>query len=298
MHLYCVGERRGRAPTVVLESGAGDTSAEWSLVQPEVAKFARVCSYDRSGSGWSDLGPYPHSGHQIAYELGLLLDAANESGPYVGVGHSMGGRYLRLFSAMSPGRVAGIVFVDSNHEDDLLGINGKLQRQWETATGQPIPAARNSGPLRIQDIPAEARAQMEAAAKRVNSQADAPPYNKLPGWAREARRWSWSQIKSFAANNSPFDGDEALALRNERLKIAHPLADLPVVVLTRGQSVTGPMASEREAERKQHQAELVDLSTRGKQIIASNSGHHIQIDEPDVVVRAIRDLMNSVSLQR
>jgi pimeloyl-ACP methyl ester carboxylesterase len=199
---------------------------------------------------------------------------------------------------MFPGRVVGVVFVDANHEDDLLGINGTLQRQWETASGQPIPLPKSSGPLRLEDIPAEARGQIQAAAQQANSQHNAPPYNKLPEWAREARMWSWSQTKHFAANSSPFDGDEALALRNERSKIPRPLGDLPLVVLTRGRAVTGPRALEREAERKQHQAALVTLSTQGRQVVAVNSGHHIQIDEPELVVQAIRDVVSKVASPR
>lgn len=85
-------------------------------------------------------------------------------------------------------------------------------------------------------------------------------------------------------------GDEALALRAERQNVTHALIDLPLVVVTRGLPVTGPMAAQREAERKQHQTELASLSTSGRQITAVNSGHHIQIDEPAVVVEAIRDV--------
>src|SRR5580692_9072071 len=78
LHLNCSGDVKPPAVTVILEAGAGDFSVEWSLVQPEVAKFARVCSYDRAGDGWSDLGPGPRTMHQIVYELRTLLDRAGE----------------------------------------------------------------------------------------------------------------------------------------------------------------------------------------------------------------------------
>src|SRR5262249_16385515 len=65
LHLNCTGEARASQPTVILEAGVGDFSVEWSLVQPGVAKFARVCSYDRAGDGWSDLGPHPRTLRQI-----------------------------------------------------------------------------------------------------------------------------------------------------------------------------------------------------------------------------------------
>ena len=76
LHLNCTGKTDPSQPTVILESGLGDFSVEWSLVQPGVARFGRVCSYDRAGDGWSDLGPYPRTMHQIVYELHTLLGRA------------------------------------------------------------------------------------------------------------------------------------------------------------------------------------------------------------------------------
>src|SRR5688572_23060079 len=74
VHIHCTGERSAGAPTVILEAGSSDFSIDWAFVQPEVAKRTRVCSYDRSGSGWSDMGPYPHTMKQIVFELHLLLE--------------------------------------------------------------------------------------------------------------------------------------------------------------------------------------------------------------------------------
>lgn len=76
MHINCAGSARGGQPTVILEAGSSDFSIDWAFVQPEVARFTRVCSYDRSGSGWSDLGPYPHTLKQTVYELHTLLEKA------------------------------------------------------------------------------------------------------------------------------------------------------------------------------------------------------------------------------
>jgi pimeloyl-ACP methyl ester carboxylesterase len=137
MHLHCTGSQVTAAPTVVLESGIGDSSIEWSLLQPRVAAFARVCSYDRSGTAWSDPGPAPHTGRQIVYELRALLASGGESPPYVLLGHSMGGRYVRMFASTYRDVVAGVVLVDANHEDDLLNINGK----W-FASGKRRPGRR------------------------------------------------------------------------------------------------------------------------------------------------------------
>jgi pimeloyl-ACP methyl ester carboxylesterase len=90
VHLHCTGERRAGQPTVLLEAGAGGFSVDWSLVQPEVSRFARVCSYDRAGMGWSELGPRPRTLRQIVWELHTLLERAGERLPVVLVGHSYG----------------------------------------------------------------------------------------------------------------------------------------------------------------------------------------------------------------
>src|SRR3954471_16721461 len=108
LHLYCTGAARPGQPTVILETGIGDFSVEWSLVQPRVARFARVCSYDRSGDGWSELGPSPRTLHQIVYELHTLLQKAKEPPPYVMVGHSYGGWLVQLYVSTYPTDVAGI----------------------------------------------------------------------------------------------------------------------------------------------------------------------------------------------
>jgi len=88
LHLNCTGKN---GATIVLISGAGDFSFDWGLVQSGVSRFARVCSYDRAGLAWSDPGPTPHTMGQDAYELHTLLKAARIKGPYVLVGHSVGG---------------------------------------------------------------------------------------------------------------------------------------------------------------------------------------------------------------
>jgi len=97
-----------------------------SLVQPEVAKFTRVCSYDRAGYGWSEPGPEPRASLQIARELNELLDAAKEKGPYVLVGHSFGGYNVRVFSHEYPGDVIGVVLVDASHPDEENRIGAVL----------------------------------------------------------------------------------------------------------------------------------------------------------------------------
>src|SRR5215475_394970 len=117
LHLNCTGEARASQPTVILEAGLGDFSVEWSLVQPGVAKFARVCSYDRAGDGWSELGPHPRTLRQIVYELHTLLDKAGVKPPLVVVGHSYGGWLVRLYASTYPADVAGMVLVEAGADN-------------------------------------------------------------------------------------------------------------------------------------------------------------------------------------
>jgi len=99
LHIHCVGEG---SPTVILESTSDGTSANWGWVQPEVAKSTRVCAYDRGGRGWSELGPQPRDAIQIAGELHALLRNADVPAPYMLVGHSAGGLFIREYAEQYP----------------------------------------------------------------------------------------------------------------------------------------------------------------------------------------------------
>ena len=114
MHINCVGQG---SPTVILEAGTGDFSLIWAYVQPEVAKYTRVCSYDRAGFGWSEASPHPRTGNMMVEELHTLLVKANIQGPYVLVGHSLGGLLARVYTHNYPDEVAGLVLVDSAYEE-------------------------------------------------------------------------------------------------------------------------------------------------------------------------------------
>jgi pimeloyl-ACP methyl ester carboxylesterase len=109
MHLYCTGEG---SPTIVLSSGLGDDFTSWARVQPALSRQTRVCSYDRAGFGWSESRPGVQDANAIASELHQLVGAASVQKPFVLVGHSISGIYLRSYAAHYPGDLAGLVFVD------------------------------------------------------------------------------------------------------------------------------------------------------------------------------------------
>lgn len=122
MHIYVTGKG---GPTVIFEAGSGAFSFDFYLVQTEVAKFTQACSYDRGGHAWSELGPKPRTMRQAVYDLHTLLKKANVPGPYILVGHSHGGKIVRVFASEFTEDVAGIVFIDSGFENSLAMINGK-----------------------------------------------------------------------------------------------------------------------------------------------------------------------------
>ena len=295
LHLNCTGEARASQPTVILEAGIGDFSVEWSLVQSGVSKFARVCSYDRAGDGWSDLGPYPRTFHQIVYELHTLLDKAGAKPPFVLVGHSYGGWLVRLYASIYPADVAGMVLVEAGADNPWRMMpDGKLVRSAELATQRPIPAVKVSNPLRVIDIPPAALAQMRVGIAGAVKRANEPPRDKLPPDAQRMRTWALAQLGHIAAAVNPFENEEIAALRAEREKSEHPLSDLPLIVLTRGISEKeGPDGEAFAAEHRREHAALATMSRNGKLIIATHSGHHIQLDEPDLVIKAIHEVLDA-----
>jgi len=293
LHLNCTGEARASQPTVILEAGVGDFSVEWSLVQPDVAKFARVCSYDRAGDGWSDLGPHPRTLRQIVYELHTLLDKGGVKPPFVLVGHSYGGWLVRLYASTYPAEVAGMVLVDAGADNPRRILpDGKLGSSADLVRGEPIPAVKVSGPLRISDIPPGALSQMKAGAQKLAQSPNEPPRDKLPPDAQRMRAWALAQVGHVAAAVNPFENEELAGLRAERAKGEHPLGDMPLIVLTRGKSEEeGPDGKAFEAEHRRDHAAMAAMSRNGKLIIATRSGHHVQLDEPELVVKAIRDTL-------
>ncbi|HTE25715.1 alpha/beta fold hydrolase [Flavitalea sp.] len=296
--LHITGDAKvNQGPAVVLEAGAGDFSFDWSLVQREVENFARVYSYDRAGSAWSQLGPGPHTMQQAVYELHTLLQKANIPPPYILVGASYGGLLVRLFADKYPGEVAGMVLVDAGYEDGISFINGKMLRPSKNAKGEPIPPVRTSASDTDNKL-----AQTPEAKKIIGdalSKAGMPrtyldaPYNKLPDSVQKIRLWAVTQFEYYAATDNDYMMEEkALMIRNRKLN-AQPLEKRPLIVLTRGRT-DKPAADSGEIERKRIQAGFTELSANSKQIIADGSGHHIQLERPDLVVKAIREVMDAV----
>lgn len=286
MHLFCTGSG---SPTVILSPGSGDFSFDWALVQPAVAKLTQVCAYDRAGEAWSDLGPLPHTMAQEAFDLRRALAKANIAGPYVLVGHSSGGTVMRLFAALYPADVIGMVLVDGSHEEDTGNINGKMTTAFALSKGRPIPAARTNV-TSADALDDEAVKKIQEMVRKYDFMQPhiEPPYDKLPPDVQQLQLWAVGQPKHWAATSNDYGGEEAERLYKADHEAAHPLGSMPLIVLSQD------MSKRTDEHAKIHvrtQQAMAQYSTRGQQIIVPGAGHHIQLEQPEVVVDAIRQVL-------
>lgn len=151
MHLHCTGQGH---PTVILEAGATGFSGTWAWVQAALAERVRVCSYDRAGMGWSEVSQQPRDGVTIAEELRGLLRNAEEQGPYIIAGHSLGGVFARIFSEKYNPEIAGVVLVDSSHPDQLERFPSEFVEEFHSFVSmlEYGPIAARLGVMRATNI--------------------------------------------------------------------------------------------------------------------------------------------------
>ncbi len=281
LHLYCMGTG---SPTVVLEAAAPGWSLYWSLVQPDVAKITRVCAYDRAGLGWSERGPLPRTGQRMARELHQLLTRAGISGPYILVGHSLGGFVARLYREEHPADIVGMVLVDAGHESEMR------QAEFRTFvnTGKSmLPAIRAMAVLGVPRIVAS----FGSLPQFFSQQED-----RVPEKVRSMLRAGWLRTSYTRALS---DEGDALIETLEQVRHVGPLGDLPLAVLTATGPVWWPdMPGEVNPVKFRKmwlelQEDLTKLSSNSRQVFADQSGHFIQFDQPELVITAIRRLVET-----
>jgi pimeloyl-ACP methyl ester carboxylesterase len=291
LHLWCVGASAPRRPTVVLSAGGGDFATDWSLVQLPLADSIRVCSYDRPGYGWSDPGPNPRTIRQEAFELRSALTKSGESPPYLLVGHSIGAFVARWFADTYRAEVTGVVLVDPANENGKLGFRGQWVIPRLLATDRPVPAVRSMSESPPRPLPAA-----EADSCRARAERNARifrPYDQLRAQAQRYRLWALQHPACVAVEGVDVHfAEEMAAFFNRWSAATHPLGDLPLIVImgTRPR-MPPPGLSLAEWKSDSLRLDLSRLSRRGRLVEDSLSGHHVQLDNPALVVTLIRDLL-------
>ena len=284
LHLNCRGTG---APAVVFESGAGDFSFVWSLVQPDIARRTTACSYDRGGYAWSDPGRRPRTYRQLALELHTALAQAGVPGPYLLVGQSYGGLVARGFAAAYPREVSGMVLVDAAHEDQRLMQDGKpvAIRSWARGRAAPLPAVALDQAL-LDSL------RVAHAAPARDSVLD-PPLARLSPADQRLWRWAMNLPLGTAARALEMDwSPEELARMHEaRRRAPQSLGGLPLVVIERAPDSTDPLAAEHHAQ----QVDLARLSSRGRLVTAAHAGHNVHLEDPALVVQTIDSVLTAVA---
>jgi len=280
------------APPVVLEAGIAGTSLGWAIVQPKIATFTTVYSYDRAGLGWSDPARSDRTLANITLELRSLLESAAVPSPYVLVGHSFGGLLVRAFACRWPELVVGLILVDP------VSVTA-----WATASASErarlrrgVAFSRRGATLARFGVVRGALTLLLSGARRLPkligraaAGKGSPTMERLVGEVRKLPpevwpmiRAHWCKAKSFEAMAEYLDclptcATEAVALR--------PRPEIPVTILS-ASSATPAELIERD--------EWAAQSNSGKHVRLENSGHWIQLDAPDAVVAAVRELIQSL----
>ncbi len=266
LHIQCVGTG---SPTVVLDAGLGGTSLDWALVQPEIGLTTRVCAYDRAGMGWSESGPAPRTPEQNARELHTLLTNAGIEGPYVLVGHSLAGKNVRLFAAMFPDQVVGMVLVDARSEyvdARTSPSEAKAFKDLYATLASVYKAARGMGLMRLVGANVVGAPALSAETRTAMALIAYAPRSQDAGTAEAFQR----------------EASDA------QLAAAPSLGDRPLVVLASEANMTS------EPNWPEAQRLMAELSTQGRLIVPADSSHYIHWDHPAVVIDAVAQVVEQV----
>jgi pimeloyl-ACP methyl ester carboxylesterase len=280
-HIVCRGSG---SPAVILESGTGEFSFDWVLVQSSIAKVTQICAYDRAGYAWSDMSGGFEQFTAIAADMQNLLQKAGIRPPWVLVGHGFGALYARDYQRRFSREVAGLVLVDPTPEEDtqvhmfgntvsLLDMADHDLRAWPV---RPFAPSRTSPPPR-----------------RLETAYGTAPFNKLPHDIQVAREWA---LKRFFEELDSLSPEQALAVMESQratftdlYNARHIPSDalkLPVIVLSRGKDTTPQI--------QQMQDELARLSADTIHRTAANSGTQIQIEQPMLVAEAVAEIVYAI----
>jgi pimeloyl-ACP methyl ester carboxylesterase len=291
LHLYETGLGQ---PDVVLEAGISASSVSWRPVQRALAHGMRVAAYDRAGYAWSAASSTPRTIEHLCVELDGIVAATGARGPVILVGHSFGGLLLRHYAALHAGRVAGLVLVDPLEPFEWWPLNEARERQLRRG----VTLARRGawlaklGVVRLGlDLLTLGARPLAKLMARASSGDGAPVPDRLVNEVRKLPPELWPIVKAHWCRPLAFTTlaeyldrlPQACALEPD----AAALRDLPLVVISAASTKPEVVAAHRATAA---------LSARGRHVVAEGSGHWIQLDRPDVIVRCVREI--AAELQR
>ncbi|MEN1986206.1 alpha/beta hydrolase [Paenibacillus sp. ES5-4] len=267
------------SPTIIMEAGSGETSLSWRDIPSELARHATVVTYDRAGYAWSEAAPTERTGANIVQELHLALQNEGIDGPYVMVGHSLGGMYARLFTQMYSNEVQGLVLIDARPEDDERNTKALLQQ--DHFKGNPpaslLSLLKLSGSFRLF------------------------PDFMLEGLVAEQDRDAFINVIATPSFFRAKEEEGSLAYTTEDAIRGQKLGSIPVRVIARGlpqnyaqAGISTEVGHQLEAIWQAGQRNMMNLSSDSKLIIAEQSGHMVIHDEPELVVKTILDLVSNI----
>ncbi|WP_405115493.1 alpha/beta hydrolase [Paenibacillus sp. FSL K6-1217] len=264
------------AATIIMEAGSGETSLSWRDIPDQLAEAATVVTYDRAGYAWSEQADTERTGANIVRELHTALQNAGLPGPYLMVGHSLGGMYARLFTQTYPEEVTGLVLIDARPENDDRETKPILEA--EHYAGNPsasmLTLLKRSGVLRLfQD-------------------------QLLEGLVAKQDRAQFINVISTPAYFAAKDQEAELASTTEDAIRGQHFGTLPVKIIARGlpQDYTAFGMSEEAGRRLEDiwqagQRGMLSLSSDSELIVAGKSGHMVIHDQPELVVKAILSVL-------
>ena len=268
MHLYCVGEGRR---TVVAEAGSGEDSLTWTLLQKSLAGQVRFCSYDRAGMGWSEAQSNLRDANNIVQELHELLIAANERGPFVLLGHSLGGLYIREFQQKYPAETDALIFLDA------------------------VTPAAYTGPFGADLGLDEASVEKRSGFRFLDWAEEVTGYARLMDQCSDVPRPLASIRKLYEADQCIASQDaeqrmEGQAIKTDLREISSQPIKIPVLILSEDKSPTF-QSQEAISSWNYVQEGLLSISPQSYRVIANNSNHFLQFNCPEFVAEEIRNFL-------
>jgi pimeloyl-ACP methyl ester carboxylesterase len=286
LHIQVSGKDEG--PTVVFDHGStsGSFSGIWRLVAEPVGEFTRVVTYDRAGYGWSDPGNRPRTAMACVEELHELLQAAEIPGPYIYVGHSYGGLNARLYAGKYPWELGGVVLVDAIHEDELTDC---------------FPHEHVSDQKRGRQFPIMLALLARFGLLLYFAKKRRPTSYRLLVERFLEKDWPlmW-RVKSLTKTVKAVAEEFACLEREfQMVRKAWFPSKLPLTVIVAGKPEElnryAPHVAERIRLAFLKSAErMKELSAAGKVVVAQNSGHHVHVDHPEIVVGEIIEMIQKV----